>query len=70
MVSSGSPYMKIVNGDSGYVLEDVPHLTDYISDLPVIPTTIPLPFCSSIFFFFFFCFCIHALFHENHCTGK
>ncbi|KAL5558621.1 hypothetical protein UlMin_034832 [Ulmus minor] len=29
--------MKIVNGEYGYVLEDVPHLTDYISDLPTYP---------------------------------
>lgn len=27
--------MKVVKGDYGYVLEDVPHLTDYIPDLPV-----------------------------------
>ncbi|XP_060173608.1 ATP-dependent 6-phosphofructokinase 3-like isoform X2 [Lycium barbarum] len=26
--------MKVVKGDYGYVLEDVPHLTDYIPDLP------------------------------------
>lgn len=26
--------MKRIDGDAGYVLEDVPHLTDYISDLP------------------------------------
>lgn len=26
---------KIVNGDDGYVLEDVPHLSDYIPDLLV-----------------------------------
>jgi hypothetical protein len=26
---------KIVTGEAGYVLEDVPHLTDYIPDLPV-----------------------------------
>lgn len=26
---------KIVTGDAGYVLEDVPHLTDYVPDLPV-----------------------------------
>ncbi|XP_055820489.1 ATP-dependent 6-phosphofructokinase 6-like isoform X2 [Solanum dulcamara] len=26
--------MKVVNGDFGYVLEDVPHLTDYIPQLP------------------------------------
>lgn len=29
--------MKIVNGEAGYVLEDVPHLTDYIPDLPTYP---------------------------------
>ncbi|KAF3450673.1 hypothetical protein FNV43_RR06762 [Rhamnella rubrinervis] len=28
---------KIVNGTAGYVLEDVPHLTDYIPDLPTYP---------------------------------
>lgn len=27
--------MKIVPGDVGYVLEDVPHLSDFIPDLPV-----------------------------------
>lgn len=27
--------LKIVTGDAGYVLEDVPHLTDYLPDLPV-----------------------------------
>jgi len=26
---------KIVIGDDGYVLEDVPHLSDYIPNLPV-----------------------------------
>ncbi|XP_065849563.1 ATP-dependent 6-phosphofructokinase 6 [Euphorbia lathyris] len=26
--------IKIVNGEAGYVLEDVPHLTDYLPDLP------------------------------------
>lgn len=26
---------KIITGDFGYVLEDVPHFTDYIPDLPV-----------------------------------
>ncbi|KAF2316170.1 hypothetical protein GH714_041511 [Hevea brasiliensis] len=35
MVDSGDSQMKLANGDSGYVLEDVPHLTDYIPDLPV-----------------------------------
>ncbi|KAK4765790.1 hypothetical protein SAY86_026880 [Trapa natans] len=28
---------KIVEGDDGYVLEDVPHLSDYIPDLPIYP---------------------------------
>lgn len=28
---------KIVEGEFGYVLEDVPHLTDYIPDLPTYP---------------------------------
>ncbi|KAG8643361.1 hypothetical protein MANES_11G031700v8 [Manihot esculenta] len=28
---------KIITGDAGYVLEDVPHLTDHISDLPTYP---------------------------------
>ncbi|KAK1554055.1 hypothetical protein Q3G72_007249 [Acer saccharum] len=27
---------KIVTGDAGYVLEDVPHLSDYIPDLPIV----------------------------------
>lgn len=26
---------KLVGGDAGYVLEDVPHLTDYMPQLPV-----------------------------------
>ena len=26
---------KVVTGDHGYVLEDVPHLADYIPNLPV-----------------------------------
>ncbi|KAJ4952715.1 hypothetical protein NE237_029547 [Protea cynaroides] len=34
MESSSKPGRKIVTGDYGYVLEDVPHLTDYIPDLP------------------------------------
>ncbi|KAK6941433.1 Phosphofructokinase domain, partial [Dillenia turbinata] len=28
---------KIVNGDGGFILEDVPHLSDYIPDLPTYP---------------------------------
>lgn len=26
---------KLAGGDAGYVLEDVPHLTDYLPELPV-----------------------------------
>lgn len=34
--------MKLVQGAAGYVLEDVPHLTDYILDLPVLlPSFLP-----------------------------
>jgi 6-phosphofructokinase 1 len=28
-------YVKISEGDFGYVLDDVPHLTDYVPDIPV-----------------------------------
>ncbi|KAK9699816.1 hypothetical protein RND81_08G197200 [Saponaria officinalis] len=31
---NNSVYTKIIEGDYGYVLEDVPHLIDYIPDLP------------------------------------
>lgn len=34
--------MKVETGEYGYVLEDVPHLTDYIDDLPTYPN--PLRF--------------------------
>ncbi|KAK4774148.1 hypothetical protein SAY87_029167 [Trapa incisa] len=34
---SGASKSKIVTGDGGYILEDVPHLSDYISDLPTYP---------------------------------
>ncbi|CAA7408744.1 unnamed protein product [Spirodela intermedia] len=33
----GKPFAKIIQGNGGYVLEDVPHLTDYIDDLPKYP---------------------------------
>ena len=29
------PDAKLVVGDAGYVLEDVPHVSDYLPDLPV-----------------------------------
>lgn len=35
MEYSGNLQQKLVYGEAGYVLEDVPHLTDYIPDLPV-----------------------------------
>lgn len=35
MASDSKPLKKIEYGDGGYVLEDVPHLTDYLTDLPV-----------------------------------
>ncbi|KAL0407736.1 UNVERIFIED_CONTAM: ATP-dependent 6-phosphofructokinase [Sesamum radiatum] len=37
MGSQSNPQMKVVTGEYGYVLEDVPHLTDYIPDLPTYP---------------------------------
>ncbi|KAL0833652.1 hypothetical protein Bca101_085541 [Brassica carinata] len=33
--------MKLVQGAAGYVLEDVPHLSDYILDLPVLLSFLP-----------------------------
>uniref|UniRef100_K3ZDH8 ATP-dependent 6-phosphofructokinase n=3 Tax=Setaria TaxID=4554 RepID=K3ZDH8_SETIT len=30
-------YVKISEGDFGYVLDDVPHLTDYVPDIPTYP---------------------------------
>lgn len=35
MGSNGNHKAKIVTGQAGYVLQDVPHLSDYIPDLPV-----------------------------------
>lgn len=37
MENHSSCQMKIETGDAGYVLEDVPHLTDYIPNLPTYP---------------------------------
>lgn len=34
-MNGGDRKKKIVVGEAGYVLEDVPHLSDYIPDLPV-----------------------------------
>lgn len=46
MAISDNSEPKIVTGEGGYVLEDVPHLVDYIPDLPV----------SLQLSFFLFCF--------------
>lgn len=35
MGSSPNSKPKIIRGSAGYVLEDVPHLSDYIPELPV-----------------------------------
>lgn len=37
---------KVVMGEAGYVLEDVPHLSDYIPDLPVRRRFFPFFLCS------------------------
>lgn len=44
---------KIVIGDGGYVLEDVPHLSDYIPDLHV-PLSLSLSITHTGFVLFFF----------------
>jgi hypothetical protein len=31
----GAAAVKQVSGEAGYVLEDVPHVSDYLPDLPV-----------------------------------
>ncbi|GFY97097.1 phosphofructokinase 6 [Actinidia rufa] len=42
---------KIVTGDAGYVLEDVPHLSDHILDLPV---SLSLSYCLYVRGYYFF----------------
>ncbi|KAL8522142.1 hypothetical protein ACS0TY_012332 [Phlomoides rotata] len=37
MGSQSNSQMKVVEGEFGYVLQDVPHLTDYIPNLPTYP---------------------------------
>lgn len=36
LTMDGKSQLKIVTGEAGFVLEDVPHLSDYIQDLPVL----------------------------------
>lgn len=55
MGHSGNLQLKVVNGDAGYVLEDVPHLTDYIPDLPVRISFSPY------FFTHTYLLCMHVL---------
>ncbi|RLM55555.1 ATP-dependent 6-phosphofructokinase 7-like [Panicum miliaceum] len=33
----GAAAVKLVSGEAGYVLEDVPHVSDYLPDLPTYP---------------------------------
>lgn len=35
MATQSNFQMKVVEGQLGYVLQDVPHITDYIPNLPV-----------------------------------
>ncbi|CAJ2643190.1 unnamed protein product [Trifolium pratense] len=35
--SESTTQMKVVHGDAGYILEDVPHLSDYVPNLPTYP---------------------------------
>ncbi|KAF7813897.1 ATP-dependent 6-phosphofructokinase 3 [Senna tora] len=37
MASSPNSKPKIVTGPTGYILEDVPHLSDYVPNLPTYP---------------------------------
>lgn len=37
LTMDGKSQLKIVTGEAGFVLEDVPHLSDYIQDLPTYP---------------------------------
>lgn len=62
-VVMGSTEPKVVSGPAGYVLEDVPHLSDYIPNLPVRRRFSPLLFSyaillhqekKSIFFYYYF----------------
>uniref|UniRef100_A0A7N0VLG8 Uncharacterized protein n=1 Tax=Kalanchoe fedtschenkoi TaxID=63787 RepID=A0A7N0VLG8_KALFE len=36
-VAAMNSNMKVVKGEAGYVLQDVPHITDYIPNLPTYP---------------------------------
>lgn len=37
VMGSQDSQMKIVRGDFGYIIEDVPHFSDYIPNLPTYP---------------------------------
>ena len=49
-MNGGDPKKKIVFGEAGYVLEDVPHLSDYIPDLPVTLSALSFFFFAILFF--------------------
>lgn len=40
MNSTSDLRFKVITGDAGYVLEDVPHLSDYIAGISVLSFTI------------------------------
>lgn len=48
--------MKVETGEYGYVLEDVPHLTDYIDDLPV--SFLILFMCMHVYIVSYICICV------------
>lgn len=54
--SNNASTTKVITGDAGYVLEDVPHLTDYIQGLPVF--SLPQISFSLYLFMFFTCLCL------------
>ena len=50
--------MKVIQGEAGYVLEDVPHLTDYLPDLPVSVSPSFFFFFSEFYFLFIYLYII------------
>ena len=46
--------MKVIQGEAGYVLEDVPHLTDYLPDLPVSVSPFFFSSLNSTFYLFIY----------------
>lgn len=48
MGSSSDSRFKVTDGDAGYVLEDVPHLSDYIAGVSVRLSLSSLPVLDSV----------------------